>query len=135
MYKVIAIFVFLLISDVGSLIHRKDTIVDKVDMIELNHRYDDAGKHCYDQYLFWEWSVDYKRYHIVAWTLDEQKSSAPRILSKNDNRYTLTFYDRGISKNRKVIANVFRETETQYDPERENKNVFDEKYRRGLSKK
>lgn len=135
MYKIIFLLCFL-IPDVKPASGKK-TIVDKVDVIELNHRYDDEERHCYDQYIMWEWSPDYKRYHVVAWTLDEQKSNNLRKVTKDHNtgKYVLTYVDSQTGLSRKIYAPIYKETSSSSDPERENKEIFPEKYRRGLSKK
>ena len=44
---------------------------ESVDLIELNHFYDDLGRHAYDQVIFYEWSEEYCRYHVIAWCLVE----------------------------------------------------------------
>jgi hypothetical protein len=38
-----------------------------------------------------------------------------------------------IVKGKRVYAKLYRETWTTHDPERDNKKVFDEKFRRGLA--
>ena len=47
------------------------TDADSVDLIELNHFYDDLGRHAYDQVIFYEWSAEFCRYHVISWCLVE----------------------------------------------------------------
>ncbi len=48
---------------------------ETVAMVELNHFYDDLGRHAYDQVIFYEWSEEYCRYHVIAWCLVEDDQS------------------------------------------------------------
>ncbi|HMO18136.1 MAG TPA: hypothetical protein PKA63_11135 [Oligoflexia bacterium] len=102
---------------------------EKVDLIEFNHCHDEMGRHCYDQVIFYEWSPDYKRYHVIGWRLVCSDENLPRRKSTN---YEVTWFNRESKSFCRVISPVLIESWTCFDPERENKKLFDEKYRRKL---
>lgn len=124
---------FALAMDTGNT-SQQSRIVQKVDLVELNHRYDDQGRHCYDQVIFYEWSPDYRRYHVVAWCLVDNGLSRLPTLDHSKNRYVVKWYDRDSGKQREIWAPVYRETWSDWDPERANKELMDEKYRVSLLK-
>ena len=93
-----------------------------VDMIELNHLYRD-GQHTFDQFILYDWSPDYRRYHVVCWCFP---STDNRHLPMLGTLHRLTLD--GIE----VRATHYRETWTQHDPERENLLLCPEQYRRKL---
>ena len=47
----------------------EDVVVESVDLIEINHCYDEAGKHVFDQILFFDWSTQDGQYHVRAWRM------------------------------------------------------------------
>jgi hypothetical protein len=107
-------------------------MVQSVDLIELNHFFDDLGRHAYDQVIFYEWSPDYNRYHVVAWCLVEDNLA--RMPSKDHDRgqYSVRWYDKDARVQRTVWSPLFRETWSSTDPERANKKLLEEKYRVSL---
>lgn len=107
-------------------------MVQSVDLIELNHFYDDLGRHAYDQVIFYEWSPDYRRYHVVAWCLVEDNLSRMPTLDHNRQEYSVSWYDKDSRVQRIVWSPMFRETWSSTDPERANKKLLDEKYRVSL---
>jgi hypothetical protein len=104
----------------------------RVDLMELNHRYDDQGRHCYDQIIFYEWSPDYRRYHVVAWRLLDSTQSKMPSFSHTRNRYEVGMYNRDLIQFHQIWSPMFRETWSTSDPERANKELLDEKYRVAL---
>ena len=111
---------------------QQDELTQRVDLIELNHFYDDLGRHAYDQVIFYEWSPDYRRYHVVAWCLIEDNLSRMPTRLHQSESYVVRWFDRDSNRNRSVWSNMFRETWSQVDPERANKKLMDEKYRVSL---
>lgn len=87
---------------------------DQVDLIELNHFYDELGKHVFDQVIFYNWSPRAGRYNICAWRLLKDDSQIPHRDWSRD-RYLTRWYDGRIL--REVQSDAFRESWTQYDPE------------------
>ncbi len=104
-------------------------VAQKVDLIELNHCSDDLGRHCYDQIVFYEWSPDYRRYHVVAWCLVDNGLSRVPTLDRDKKRYVVRWYDSETGRNREIWSPLFRETWSNSDPERANKKLMEEKYR------
>lgn len=104
----------------------------RVDLIELNHFYDDLGRHGYDQVIFYEWSPDYRRYHVVAWSLVENNLDRMPKQDHDRNIWVVQWYDRDAKVHRKVWSKAYRETWSQTDPERTNKTLIEEKYRVSL---
>ena len=44
-------------------------VTDRVDLIELNHFYDEQGKLVFDQVIFYDWCNEQCRYNVRAWRL------------------------------------------------------------------
>lgn len=98
-------------------------------VMEINHRYDDQGRHCYDQIILWDWNPQYRRHHVALWLLiDQTRHEMPRKVG--DMWYFTIPKLEGPQV--KIKSKIRRETWTDYDPERKDKELFDEKYRRGL---
>lgn len=116
-------------SDPGP--HGRD-VTEKVDLIELNHFYDDLGRHAYDQVIFYDWSPDYRRFHVIAWCLVENDVSRMPTRNPGNGEYSVRWYDRDAKVRREVRSPLYRETWSQVDPERDNKKLLDEKYRSSL---
>lgn len=102
---------------------------DSVDLIELNHFYDDLGRHAYDQLIFYEWSAEYCRYHVISWCLIEDDFSRLPVQLPGSRDTMVRWYDRDAKRHRDVRSSMFRETWTRTDPERENKKLLEEKDR------
>jgi hypothetical protein len=109
--------------------------VQKADLIELNHCHDDNGRHCYDQIVFYEWSPDYRRYHVVAWCLVDNGLARMPSFDHAKQTYIVRWFDRESGRNREIWSPLFRETWSNSDPERANKKLMDEKYRVTLLRK
>lgn len=104
----------------------------RVDLIELNHYFDDSGGHAYDQIIFYEWSPDYRRYHVIAWSLVENDLGRIPVYDRNRDLHVVDWYDRDLKRRRSITSALFRETWSQVDPERANKKLLDEKDRISL---
>jgi hypothetical protein len=107
-------------------------VTETVDLIELNHFYDDLGRHAYDQVIFYEWSPDYRRFHVIAWCLVENDLSRMPTRNPGNGEYVVRWYDRDAKTPREVHSPLYRETWSQVDPERVNKKWLDEKHRTSL---
>ena len=107
-------------------------VTEKVDLIELNHFYDDLGRHAYDQVIFYEWSPDYRRFHVISWCLLENDLSRMPTRNPNNGEYRVRWHDRDAKVHRELRSPLYRETWSQVDPERVNKKLLDEKYRTSL---
>ena len=109
-------------------------ISQTVDLIELNHHYHDSGRHAYDQVIFWEWSPDHRRYHVVSWYMVDS-SKLENYPFESGGMHVAKFFDQNTRCRRIVKSLRFRETisdDSMGDPERKNKRLFDERLRAGL---
>lgn len=111
---------------------RTSGVVDRVDLIELNHFFDDLGRHAYDQVIFYEWSPDYRRHNVMAWCLVEDDLNRLPVRLPGSGDYSVRWHDRDAKVKREVRSAKYRETWTQTDPERANKKMLDEKNRTSL---
>lgn len=110
----------------------EDVVCDRVDVIEVNHFYDDQGRLVFDQAIFYDWSPDHGRYQVRAWTLIKGPHQLPtRDWARDDVRYTATWADGELV--RRVQAASLRETWTQFDPELVEREWLPQKRRLGLS--
>lgn len=107
------------------------TTDERVDLIELNHFFDENGRHVFDQVIFYQWSTTHNRYHVKAWRLVKDPAQLPKQTWKPSG-YRCVWYDEGTL--RSVFAEAYRETWTQIDPERSNRQLLPQDQRTGLSK-
>lgn len=111
----------------------RSEVSESVDLIELNHYYDGQGRHSYDQVIFYEWSHDYSRFHVIAWFLVDEDSCRLPMPEPNGKTVAVRWFDREIKAQRVVRSEVFRETwSVGKDPERVNKLYLHEKHRLSL---
>lgn len=123
-------FVVLTSGDARSSLVAKE----HVDLIELNHFYDELGRHVYDQVIFYEWAPDTCEHYVRAWCLVDPKETPNCTPRQNhrDQRWHVRWFDRDNRVVREVDSLHFRESSTQTDPERLNKKKLDEKLRVAL---
>ncbi|TWU04433.1 hypothetical protein [Stieleria varia] len=100
-----------------------------VDLIELNHFLDDQGREVFQQLIFYEWSRHDREFHVRAWRLIKQPGQMPRRQWKPDG-YLCSWRDNALT--REVWSPSLRETWTQKDPERVNRQILPENLRRPL---
>lgn len=110
------------------------TAQEHVDLIELNHFYDQQGRHVYDQVIFYEHSPETGRFLVRAWCLVEDREHFNRRPIKNieTNLYQVDWADKEQGLTRRITSRLFRESWTQLDPERANKKLLDERSRISL---
>lgn len=87
---------------------------ETVDLVELNHFYDENGRLVFDQVIFYDWSPKDARYNVRAWRLVKDTSQVPQR-DWRDGCYSALWHDG--EQLRKVQSQSIRETWTQYDPE------------------
>ena len=92
----------------------EDVAIDRVDLIELNHFYDEQGKHVFDQIIFYDWSPQSGRYHVRAWRLLKKPAQIPSRNWKH-GEFVAVWHDGDLL--RRVRGTSVRESWTQYDPE------------------
>ena len=103
----------LFLSAVGSDPHAAIT-TDRVDLVELNHFYDDQGRLVFDQLIFYEWSSDDARYQVRAWRLVKNGAQLPQR-NLQGKGYDCLWQDGDALL--QVHTSALRESWTQYDPE------------------
>jgi hypothetical protein len=111
-----------------------DIFEEYVDLIELNHFYDPRGVFVYDQVIFYERSPETGVFRVRAWCLVEDREILNRRPIKNvqSQLYQVDWYDHDNRLLRKIRSHIFRESWTQIDPERLNKQVHEERLRLAL---
>jgi len=93
---------------------REDVATESVDLVEVNHFYDDQGRLVFDQLLFYDWSNDDARYQLRAWRMVKNNSQLPQR-NWQTGGYSAVWQDGDIL--RKIVSPAARESWTQYDPE------------------
>lgn len=106
-------------------------LADRVDLIELNHFYDEQGREVFDQMIFWEWDGDRSRFHAIDFRLVKSPRQVPAF--DFETRCWVSIWPDG-DLLRKVRAGSFRETWTQYDPELYDRKFVPKDLRRGLAR-
>ncbi len=94
-----------------------------VDMIELNHSYDDKGKLMYSQVIAWDWCPQKKAYVVSQWWIVEKEDFS--IVRRGDER-VVQFSNR-LSKRRICLrTRLYKESHTKVgqDPERLNRAIL-----------
>lgn len=90
-----------------------------VGLVEINH-YQPCGEYRFTQIIAWEWIPECRAYHVQDWKMVED-------WYVDERARRLHFRDGG--KERSVRYKLYRETWTQNDPERDDRELFAEKYR------
>ena len=108
-----------------------DVATERVDLIEVNHFYDEQGRLVFDQIIFYDWSALESRYHVRAWRLLKTPAQMPRK-SWEERGFVAILHDGEVL--RKVKASSMRESWTQYDPELAEREYLPKEQRRELRK-
>ena len=93
---------------------QEDVARESVDLIELNHFYDEHGRLVFDQVIFFDWSSSESRYNVRAWRLVKNPSQLPQR-DWSGGGYSAMWQDG--EQIRHIRSKSIRETWTQYDPE------------------
>jgi hypothetical protein len=93
---------------------REDVARESVDLIELNHFFDEHGRLVFDQVIFYDWSSADGRYNVRAWRLVKNPAQLPQR-DWATGGYSATWQDG--EQLRHIQSRSIRETWTQYDPE------------------
>ena len=102
--------------------------VDQVDLIELNHFFDDRGQLVFDQVIFYDWCSSEGRFQVRDWRLIKSPAQIPRRNWRRGDFLTI-WHDGDLL--REVRSKGIHETWTQYDPELvERQNLPKEKRQR-----
>jgi hypothetical protein len=109
----------------------EDVVNDQVDLIEVNHFYDDQGRLVFDQVIFYDWSGIENRYQVRAWRLLKHNAQIPRR-NWRSGEFESIWHDGDVL--RRVRTKVIRETWTQFDPEILEREYLPKEHRRELRK-
>lgn len=109
---------------------REEATVDRVDLIELNHCFDEYGRPAIDQLIFYDWCTTQSRFQVRAWRLLKTPAQLPRADAAGG--YMVRWQDGVVL--RQIYAKQFRETWTQYDPELVEREHLPKDKRRDLRK-
>lgn len=121
----------LLLTAVFCLHPIDDVAHDEVDLIEVNHFYDEQGRLVFDQVIFYDWSSQESRFHVRAWRLLKSPAQIPRRNWTCGDFLTI-WHDGEVL--RKVRSKGIHETWTQYDPELLEREYLPKEKRRELRK-
>ena len=120
----------LLLSATVALTPQCDVITDTVDLIEVNHYYDQRGVLVLDQVIFWDWCDQRCAFTVVAWRLLKTSTQLPQRDRKHGG-YVVVWFDK--TTLRRVRAAGMRETWTPFDPEVQDRAFVPKHQRRGLT--
>lgn len=120
-----------LILLIASFLPMEVVAKDQVDVIEINHFYDEQGRLVFDQVIFYDWSPMQSRYHVRAWRLLKNKTQLPHR-NRLAGGFTAVWHDGEVL--RKVCASALRESWTQYDPELIEREFLPKEKRKELRK-
>lgn len=110
-----------------AVIPTQEVITDTVDLVEVNHFFDDNAKPVFTQLIWYNW--DGERFRVVAWRMSQGQRMRP---VKSGCQWVARWRDG--ETERQVIALSFRETWTQFDPELREREWLPKEKRVGLSK-
>jgi hypothetical protein len=108
-----------------------DVVRDDIDLVELNHLYDEHGKKLLDQVIYYEWCPQACRYQVRAWRLLKNQGQVPRR-DWRTGEYSATWHDGDVLRHVRTAA--LRETWTQHDPELIEREFLPKDKRRDLRK-
>lgn len=111
-----------------------DVTTDRVEVVELNHFYDENGRLVFDQLIFWKWDHYTGRDQVVDWRLVKQPSHLP-VKTKDGLYTTIWSVEYGSYAGLHVVkADHYRETWTQWDVELIEREQIPKEHRLGLSR-
>ncbi len=108
-----------------------DVVSDRVDLVEVNHFYDEQGRLVLDQIIFYDWSLVQARYNVRAWRLLKTPAQIPQRNWKSQE-FVAVWHDGETL--RRVRADLLRESWTQYDPELLEQQYLPKEKRRELKR-
>lgn len=91
----------------------QEPVSEEVDIVEINHLYDENAQHVLDQVIYYEWDSTKDRFQVREWRL---LKSAVQIPTRDVRGEKSSLWHDGTVL-RRVTTNQVRETWTQYDPE------------------
>lgn len=120
---------FALIIAALTLLPSDDVACDSVDLIEVNHYFDDEARHVFDQLIFRDWDARANRFQVRAWRLLKHPSQWPTH-NWSIGRWEVIWHDGEVT--RRVEAKAYRESWSQFDPEMRERDYLPKEKRRRL---
>jgi len=108
--------------------------VEHVDLIELNHYFDNRARHVFSQVIIYERWAHNGEFHVRFWALIEERESLNRIPIQDFHANKVTVWiklNNGVTT--RLESRLFKETWTQHDPEKRDKDVLPEQFRLRLA--
>jgi len=119
--------VTLLLLLLSILPHEPDTLVDRVEIIELNHVHcPQTGRETLVQMIYWRWHKEQSTHRVAAWRIVQGVARIRRI----DGEWIET-REEGYYR-REIHARQFRETWSFEDPELLDRRLLPVELRQGL---
>lgn len=95
----------------------EDIVSQRVDLIEINHFFDEEGLPKSDQIIFYEWSEERARFDVVDYRRKTSAKQNPCFIDSQKG-YLVIWHDTGKPKVlRQIHARNVIESWTQFDPE------------------
>lgn len=108
-------------------------VCDRVDLMEVNHYYDERGRLVFQQVIFYDWHQDHGRFGVRDWRVVKKPGQIPH--KSGDGNYVVVWNDAEQGNTlRKVYAPAITYTWTQYDPELVNREFIPKDHRRRLAR-
>lgn len=112
----------------------RNVTVDRVDLAEINHFYDEQGRLVFDQIIYYDWSAEHSRYNVRDWRLIKSPSQIPKKKWDGDG-YVSEWKDfKQRDGLRRVEVKMLRETWTQHDPELIEREFLPQEKRQSLQR-
>jgi hypothetical protein len=119
--------VTLLLLLLSILPHEPDTLVDRVEILELSHVHCPlTGREPLTQMIYWRWHEEQSTHRVAAWRLVQGFAR----IRRRDGEWIETREDGQVR--REIHARQFRETWTFEDPELLDRRFVSQEMRRGL---
>ncbi|MCH2125453.1 MAG: hypothetical protein MK165_11705 [Pirellulaceae bacterium] len=112
-----------------------EVLVDRVDLIEINHYFDEKGKQVFDQIIFYDWSPHESRFQVRDWRMLKRPAQIPHRDWQRNNFVAIWHDPLDGDVLRRVQAASLRETWTRYDPELTERQFLPKNKRRKLQKR
>jgi hypothetical protein len=120
----------LLIAALAVLPRLSEPVADSCAVIELNTTYDFDGRELFKQNIYWLWNERLGRLECRGFNIIKHESQIPRPDCCGRKHYTTLWRDGEV--NRLVVADSFKETWTQHDPELVEREYLPKELRREL---
>ena len=114
-----------------SLLPGEDVVRESVDLVEVNHLFNDKGEHVFDQVVFYDLDLPNGKFQVRAWRLIKSADQLPYRDWRHGD-YVTMWYDG--EQLRRVRSPSLQETWTQYDPEQVEREFLPKEKRRNLRK-